>query len=193
MSLIATTKNQERIYLFADDVNVADACAHQFYADALARLQTLEPTIAVSISPKSRPIEPLPAIPYRVVSFVARTNVTPSGTASVVDLMELESRILAKCDPCTCAIFEPEEYPGLIWLDMGDSNELLPELMMSLSNSIECDMRTIVFPSGSVLVHGTSMDRMEELMRKKLPLIQKCMRAVPESISASFNSKANPS
>ena len=184
-------KAQDRVYLFADDVNVADACAHQFYADALGRLQTLEPKAGMSSSPISGPSEDVAGGPYRVVSFVARTNASPAGTASVVDLMELETRIMAKCDPCSCAIFEPEEYPGLVWMDIGDTNEMLPDLMTDLGGSIECEMRTIVFPSGAIVVHGTELDKMEDSIRKKLPLIQKCMRGVPESIASSFTSKSN--
>lgn len=137
-----------------------------------------------------RSSEPEPSQSYHVVSYVARTNASPAGTASVVDLMELESRIMAKCDPSACAIFEPEEYPGLVWLDIGDSNEMLPDPMTDLGSQIECELRTIVFPSGAVVVHGTNLERMEEATRKKLPLIQKCMRGVPDSIADSFTSRS---
>ena len=141
----------------------------------------------MATSPSMRNLDSASLEPYKIVSYVARTNASPPSTASVVDLMELESRIMAKCDPSSCAIFEPEEYPGLIWLDIGDSSELLPDLMTDIGSRIDCEMRTIVFPSGAIVVHGTDMERMEEAVRKKLPLIQKCMRAVPESISSLFS------
>ena len=178
-------KSQDRLFLFADDFHVADACAHQFYADAIARLQTLEPTVSVPDSPSSgnRKL----ATPYRILSFVARTNVSPMGNRSVVDLLELETRVTGKCDPSACAVFEPDEYPGLVWLDVSAGNgsqTLEPDMLggPSSSSDVNCEMKTIVFPSGAIVVHGSSMEKMEESLKKKLPLIQKCMREAPPAI-----------
>ena len=108
----------------------------------------------------------------------------PAGTPSIVDLMELEKRILAKCDPSALAIFEPEEYPGLVWLDVGENNEMLLDLNGSeIGADVECEMKTLVFASGAIVVHGSSLPKMEDSLRRKLPLIQKCMRPVPESVA----------
>lgn len=186
-------KTQDRIFLFADDFHVAEACAHQFYADAVARLQTLEPTMAVPESPNSgnRKL----SVPYRTLSFVARTNAWPSGTKSVIDLMELEMRINAKCDPSTIAIFEPDEYPGLVWLDVSPdsaTNKIEPDISggpSSVSNMV-FEMKTIVFPSGAIVVHGGSMDRMEESIKRKMPLIQKCSREAPEAVHSLISAAA---
>ena len=188
LSVLGLPKTQDRIYLFADDVHVADACAHQFYADALARLQTLEPTTASLGPQEGSPTGALGNVPYKVVAFVARANACPPGTASVVDLMDLESRIMAKCDPSSSAIFDPEEYPGLVWLDVGGARHSAPDLMTDIGSDIEFEMKTLVFPSGAMVVHGSNMDKMEKSLKQKLPLIQKCMRSVPESIASLFKS-----
>jgi hypothetical protein len=178
-------KTQDRIFLFADDFHVADACAHQFYADAIARLQTLEPTVAVAESPSSgnRKL----TAPYKTLSFVARANAWPIGTKSVVDLMELEMRINAKCDPSASAIFEPDEYPGLVWLDISSDYStatIEPDMIGGPAsvNDVMYEMKTIVFPSGAIVVHGSSMEKMEESVKRKLPLIQKCMREAPTAV-----------
>ena len=163
LSLIAVPKVEGGVYLFAEDVNVAEACAEQFYSEAMTRLQTLEP----SGSPLIHPSDHVPAPPCRVLSYVARANAVPLGTPSVVDLMELESRIMAKCDPSSVAIFEPDEYAGLIWLDLVEE---------------DAELKTLVFPSGAIVLHGPNWDRMEELLRRKIPLIQKCMLPIPESL-----------
>jgi len=178
-------KSHDRFFLFADDFHVADACAHQFYADAIARLQTLEPTTSVPESPSSRQRKPL--TPYRILSFVARTNAAPVGNRSVVDLLELENRVNAKFDPSACAIFEPDEYPGLVWLDVSSGSQsqtLEPDMLggPGASSEVKCEMKTIIFPSGAIVVHGSSMENMEESVKKKLPLIQKCMREAPPAI-----------
>jgi hypothetical protein len=191
LSLLAMPKSQDRIYLFADDLNVADACAHQFYADALARLQTLEPNARLVNSPgedASAPPEPVVRAPYKVISLVARADAAPPGTQSVVDLMDLESRILSKHDASTFAIFEPEEYPALIWLDVSDSENVSFESSTEFGLDVSADVRTLVFPSGAIVVHGPDIDRMEKSLKSKLPLIQKCMTSVPESISSLFQS-----
>ncbi len=193
LSLIAMPRSQDRIYLFADDFHVAEACANQFYADAVARLQTLEPTMAVPESPSSSNRKLL--APYRILSFVARANTWPSGTKSVVDLMELEMRINAKCDPSTSAIFEPDEYPGLVWLDLTpeSSSRIEPNISggpPSIAN-MTFEMKTIVFPSGAIVVHGSSMERMEESIRRKMPLILKCAREAPQSVHGLITAAAS--
>lgn len=186
LSLLALPKAQDKIYLFADDINVADACAHQFYADALARLQTLEPNAAIINPDESDQItqtEPVLRSPYRVVSLVAKAFAAPPGTESIVDLMDLERKILAKHDPTSFAIFVPEEYPGLVWIDSESAADAgidkgTPELAPR--------GRTLVFPSGAIIVHGSKMEEMETSLKMKLPVIQKCMRSVPESIINAF-------
>ena len=186
LSLLAMPKSQDKIFLFADDVNVADACAHQFYADALARLQTLEPNAKLVSSPESDDAAPVVTAPYRVVSIVARADAVPLGTQSVVDLMMLESRILSRNDPTTCAMFDPEEYPALVWLDLTSDSEAIPDLLTDVSTEVESNIRTLVFPSGAIVMHGPTLDIMEKSLKEKLPLIQKCMRAIPESIASIF-------
>ena len=79
LSLLALPKAQDKIFLFADDINVADACAHQFYADALARLQTLEPNASIVSVPEGEQGESVVATPYRLVSIVARADAAPAG------------------------------------------------------------------------------------------------------------------
>lgn len=182
LSLLAMPKAQDRIYLFSDDINVADACAHQFYADALARLQTLEPNAGIAGMTEGNQGEPTVTAPYRLVSIVSRADAAPPGTQSVVDLMQLESRILSKFDPSSYAIFEPEEYPGLIWLDVSDSD------MVDVGTDSEPEVRTLVFPSGAIVVHGQNLERMQRSLKDKLPLIRRCMRGVPESIASLFQS-----
>ena len=165
LSLIALPKSLDKIYLFGEDADVTDVCAKQFFTEAVARLQTLEPNLVEGMSDEDQAA-------YSLVSVVCSARAFSSRSHSVVDLMELESRILAKCDPATVAIFEPEEYAGLVWLD----------------NDLE---KTLVFPSGAIIVHGCELnvDRLEESFRRKLPLIQKCMRNVPESLVETFVAK----
>ena len=182
-------RSQDRIFLFADDFNVADACAHQFYADAIARLQTLEPTVTLPSSPSSG--RTVATIPYQVISFVAKVSAFTSGALSVVDLLELESRIQAKNDSRSIAIFEPEDYPGLVWLDRSDGTpDSIPTEDISMGETPSVDIsfetKTIVFPSGAILVHGSSMEKMEESMKKKMPIIHKCLRDAPASIESSL-------
>jgi TATA-box binding protein (TBP) (component of TFIID and TFIIIB) len=102
--------------------------------------------------------------------------------------MELESWIISKNDPKTIAIFEPEEYPGLVWLDIDDSDDmemLEPDLMPgSPAENVSYAMKTIVFPSGAIVIHGSSMEKMEGGIRKKMPIIQKCIRDAPPAIEA---------
>ena len=188
LSLLAMPKAQDKIFLFADDVNVADACSHQFFADAIARLQTLEPNAKLISSPESDQGEPVVTAPYRVVSIVARADAAPVGTPSVVDLMMLESRILAKKDPSTCAMFDPEEYPALVWLDLSSSADSVPDLLRDVSTEVDSSARTLVFPSGAIVMHGSSLELMEKSLKEKLPVIQRCMRPVPESIASIFQS-----
>ena len=185
-------KTQDRLFLFADDFHVADACAHQFYADAIARLQTLEPTVAVPESPSSGKRKLM--VPYKTLSFVARANALTSKANMIIDLLELETRINAKCDPSSCAIFEPDEYPGLVWLDINeDSMQLEPADVSGGPQSVAdmpCEMKTLVFPSGAIIVHGISMDKMEEYLKRKLPLIQKCMVEAPPAVVSILQSAA---
>lgn len=164
LSLIAIPKAQDKVYLFADDADIADACAEQFHTEAITRLQTLEPNIDQTHSASKESA-------CRIVSYVLRANAVPEGTPSVVDLMELESRIVAKFDPAVSAVFEPDEYPGLVWIDVSskDRDEF-------------SDIKTLVFPSGAIVLHGSDLDRMETTLRRKLPLIQKCMRPLPENM-----------
>ena len=60
--------------------------------------------------------------------------------------------------------------------------------MTDIGSDIEFEMKTLVFPSGAIVVHGSNMDKMEKSLKQKLPLIQKCMRSVPESIASLFKS-----
>lgn len=180
----------DRVYLFADDVNVAEACSHQFYADALARLQTLDEMAAMGPSKDGSAAETISGMPYRVVSFVARAQACPPDTESIVDLMELEARIMSLSDPSTCAIFSPEEYPGLVWLDLKAGSDLGPDMMTDLGSAMQCEVKTLVFPSGAIVVNGTSMEQMEDSLRRKLALIHKCMKGIPENARALFSSKS---
>lgn len=174
-------RTHDRMFLFADDKNVADACAKQFYEDALVRLQTLEPSIKLPSDQDEVPVEGF--MPYKTLSVVAKCNAVPLGVARVVDLMALEAYIGANFDTRnSCAIFDPEEYPGLIWLDTAEFEGAKiegPDMFESLGTRKDCSMKTIVFPSGAVVVHGSTMDKMEEAMRHKLPIIQMCLRDKP--------------
>ena len=190
LSVLAISKATESVFLFADDVNVADACAHQFYADALARLQTLDESAGIGL-PDDETNDRLSGVPYRVVSFVSRAQACSPDTESVVDLMDLEGNIMGMCDPSTCAIFSPEEYPALVWLDLKAGADLGPDLMTDVGSSIDCDIKTLVFPSGAIVVNGTNLERMEDSIRRKLPLIHKCMRGIPESAQVLFSNRSS--
>jgi hypothetical protein len=189
LSLLAMPKTQDKIYLFADDINVADACAHQFYADALARLQTLEPNAAISNPEETESNDILVKAPYRVVSLVGKARAVPAGTESVVDLMELEAQITRKADPLSYAIFVPDEYPALVWLDLDESDRMSDASSTRLLQDREARIRTLVYPSGAIVVNGTRTDEMDRTLRHKLPLIQRCMRGIPESIASILTSR----
>ncbi len=176
-------RTHDRMFLFADDHNVADACAKQFYEDALVRLQTLEPSIKIPGAADNDDAASTGFVPFKMISMVAKCNAIPIGVPKVVDLMELETCISSQLDPhTTVAIFDPEEYPGLIWLDTVDSEDVKmegPDMFGSLGTRKDCKMKTIVFPSGAVVVHGATMERMEESIRIKLPVIMRCLRDKP--------------
>ncbi len=159
-AVLCLPRTDDRVFLFADDTNVAEACANQFYSDAIQRLQTLEPSIftteeAIHYTDGSMPI-------YVVVSLVARSAAFPPLTPAVVDLADLESRVTLSANPSWTALFDPEEYPGLVWLDE--------------------QVKTIVFPSGALVVHGKEFGRMEESLRRKIPLIQKSIIPPPNGV-----------
>jgi TATA-box binding protein (TBP) (component of TFIID and TFIIIB) len=99
--------------------------------------------------------------------------------------MELESKIMAKHDPTSFAIFVPEEYPGLVWIDSDGASEAVID---TGAPELRPRVRTLVFPSGAIIVHGSKIEEMETSLRKKLQLIQKCMRSIPESIANVFRS-----
>ena len=60
--------------------------------------------------------------------------------------------------------FDPDVYPAVVWLEHGKTREAPP-------------IRTIVFPSGVVIVHGTdSIETLVELYQRKLPYLTKFLR-----------------
>lgn len=155
------------MFLFADDPNVAEACARQFYEDALVRLQTLEPNVVIP--------EGSDWVPYKTINMVAKCNAIPLGVPRVIDLVELEYRIRSTSE---CAIFDPEEYPGLVWLDSSSDGDVKMDSAESLVNN-SGDIKTLVFPSGAVVVHGSTLEKMEASIQRKLGLIRQCTRNKP--------------
>ena len=182
---ICLNQSLERVFVISESGPAAEQYAVKFRNSLIEKLRhpsqlgsTFGPFLALAD----------PSAPYRVHNYVARVRIIPEselsnaeGLATFLDLPALKEELAISVWPSTVKIlFDPFEYPALVWIEHGSRKNRTSSVDLLLGpkpDTSEEQMKTIIFPSGVIVVHGTdNAEVMIEACQRKLPFLQRFIR-----------------
>ena len=182
---ICLNQSLDRVFVISESGPAAEQYAVKFRNSLLEKLRhpsqlnTFGPFLALAD----------PSAPYRVHNYVARVRLIPEselsnseGLSTFLDLPALKEELAISVWPSTVKVlFDPLEYPALVWIENG-SRKHRPTNSVDLllgpkHEPVDEQMKTIIFPSGVIVVHGTDhAEAMIEGCQRKLPFLQRFIR-----------------
>jgi hypothetical protein len=171
-----TRQEQARVFILSEHLPTAEQTASRFKSIYTEKVRVMNPSGAFPAPPLFQLPPGFPHLvpslpgtsesPAKIVNFVAKgflfAGRIEGEVAPYIDVFELFDDLIANSAPGV--FFDPDVYPAVIWLELGKLRDGPPT-------------RTLVYPSGVVVVHGCDQAEMlVEVYKRKVGYLLKFAR-----------------
>ena len=198
-AFICLTRNLERALVISEHGPTAEQYALKFRNTLLDKLKlyagigghstnALYPSNVFSGTDASTP--------YRASNYVAKASILQDQTNQFIDLFAMSKELKQASMPNTLGVFfDADEYPAIVWIESAPSRyAALQRRNNPDMRQDDTQIRTLVYPSGVVITHGTDNPDalLEYFQRKLLFILRFVISLVYMSLKETVLTRSNP-